>query len=100
MQFGPAVEKLHHIFVSKWLLDELYALRFCSSYTEVTRFKQSSIITEDATLPGITRDQALSGMFSQHSPITTTSTFTPWIGKTFSMEWESWASQLTITACL
>ena len=41
--FGFAVE-LHHVFGSSWLLDELYQPGFCSSYTEVTRFKESVMV--------------------------------------------------------
>ena len=62
MRFGLAVE-LDHVLGSKWLLDELYKLVFCCSYTEVTRFRQYAIITEDATQAGIT---LAPGTFSQH----------------------------------
>ena len=41
--FGLAFE-LDHVFGSRWLLDELYQPGFCSSYTEVTRFKQSVVV--------------------------------------------------------
>ena len=41
--FGFAVE-LDHVFGSSWLLDELYQTGFCSSYTEVTRFKESVMV--------------------------------------------------------
>ena len=41
--FGFAVE-LDHVFGSSWLLDELYQPGFCSSYTEVTRFKESVMV--------------------------------------------------------
>ena len=34
--FGLAVQ-LDNVFGSRWLLDELYQLGFCSSFTEVTR---------------------------------------------------------------
>ena len=50
--FGLAVE-LGHVFGSRWLLDELNQLGFCSIYTEVTRFKQSVMGMEDATHTGI-----------------------------------------------
>ena len=50
--FGLAVQ-LDNVFGSRWLLDELYQLGFCSSFTEVTRFKQSVIVMEDATHTGI-----------------------------------------------
>ena len=39
---GLAVE-LDHVFGSKWLIEELPHLGFCSSYREVSKFKQSSI---------------------------------------------------------
>ena len=41
--FGFSVE-LDHVFGSSWLLDELYQPGFCSSYTEVTRFKESVMV--------------------------------------------------------
>jgi len=44
--FGLAVE-LDHVFGSKWLMEELSYLLFCSSYREVSKFKQSSLATED-----------------------------------------------------
>ena len=50
--FDLAVQ-LDDVFGSGWLLDELYQLGFCSSFTEVTRFKQSVIVMEDATHTGI-----------------------------------------------
>ena len=52
MSFGLAVE-LDHVFGSRWLLDELYQLGFCSSYIGVTRFKQSVMVMEDATHTGV-----------------------------------------------
>ena len=60
--FGLAVE-LDHVFGSRWLLDELYQLGFCSSYTEVTRFKQSVMVMEDATHTGVVLPP---GTFSQN----------------------------------
>ena len=60
--FGLAVE-LDHVFGSKWLLDELYQLGFCSTYTEVSRFKQSAMVTEDATQNELSFQP---GTFSQH----------------------------------
>ena len=41
--------ELDHVFVSKWLIEELFRLGFNISYQEVTRFKQSSMETEDAS---------------------------------------------------
>ena len=60
--FGLAVE-LDHVFGSKWLLDELYQLGFSSTYTEVNRFKQSAMASEDATQASVTLPP---GTFSQH----------------------------------
>ena len=60
--FGLAVE-LDHVFGSKWLLDELYQLGFSSTYTEVNRFKQSAMASEDATQARVTLPP---GTFSQH----------------------------------
>ena len=60
--FSLAVQ-LDHVFGSRWLLDELYQLGFCSSYTEVTRFKQSVMVMEDATHTGVVLPP---GTFSQN----------------------------------
>ena len=61
--FDLAVQ-LDHVFGSRWLLDELYQLGFCSSYTEVTRFKQSVMVMEDATHTGVALPP---GTFSQNT---------------------------------
>jgi len=37
---------LHHVFGSKWLINELFKLGFSVSYDEVTRYKQSVIQSE------------------------------------------------------
>ena len=50
--FGLAVQ-LDHVFGSRWLLDELHQLGFCSSFTAVTRFKQSVMVMEDANHTGV-----------------------------------------------
>ena len=89
--FGLAFE-LDHVFGSKWLLDKLYQLGFCSSYTEVTRFKQSVMVMEDATHTGVVLPP---GTFSQN--IAYNVTFVHWMGKTLSMGWGSFKSQLIIT---
>ncbi|KAG1670841.1 hypothetical protein GQR58_016642 [Nymphon striatum] len=60
--FGLAVE-LDHVFGSKWLIDELSHLGFCSSYREVSRFKQSSMATEDASEVAVTLPP---GSFAQY----------------------------------
>ena len=41
-----AVE-LDHMFGSEWLNTQLYKLGFAESYSEVTRFKQAVVMTED-----------------------------------------------------
>ena len=60
--FGLAVE-LDHVFGSKWLIEELYHLGFCSSYGEVTRFKRSAMVTQDASEAAVTLPP---GTFSQY----------------------------------
>ncbi|KAG1686127.1 hypothetical protein GQR58_008869 [Nymphon striatum] len=62
ISFGLAVE-LDHVFGSKWLIDELSHLGFCSSYREVSRFKQSSMATEDASEVAVTLPP---GSFAQY----------------------------------
>ena len=51
--FGLGVE-MDHVFGSKWLIDELYRLGFSVSSTEVTRYKQSVIQSQDINsfIPG------------------------------------------------
>ncbi|KAG1647735.1 hypothetical protein GQR58_030367 [Nymphon striatum] len=46
-----------------WLIDELSHLGFCSSYREVSRFKQSSMATEDASEVAVTLPP---GSFAQY----------------------------------
>ena len=60
--FDLAVQ-LDHVFGSRWLLDALYQLGFCSSFTKVTGFKQPVIVMEDATHTGIVLPL---GIFSQN----------------------------------
>ena len=38
---------MDHVFGSRWLIDELYQLRFSISYDEVNLFKQSILQDED-----------------------------------------------------
>ena len=44
--FGLGVE-LDHVFGSRWLIDELYKLGFSVSYSEVSRYKQSVLKTQN-----------------------------------------------------
>jgi len=41
LQLGLGVQ-LHHHFASKFIIDTLFNLGFCSSYNEVTRFERSA----------------------------------------------------------
>ena len=45
LQLGLAVQ-LHHNFGSRFLLDELNHLGFCSSYSEVQKFESSAAISQ------------------------------------------------------
>lgn len=44
LQIGLSVQ-LHHNFRSKYLIDVLHHLGYCSSYAEVTRFKRNAALT-------------------------------------------------------
>ena len=44
--FGLAVE-LDHLYGSRWLIDELYRLGFSISQSEVTRFKQAVMSSQN-----------------------------------------------------
>lgn len=50
LQIGLAVQ-LHNQFASKYLIDVLYNLGFCSSYTEVSKFESSAAVSENSLLP-------------------------------------------------
>ena len=60
--FGIGVE-VDHIFGSRWLIDELFKIGFSVSYSEVNRFKQSIVQTEDSNYP---KGLAYPGMFTQY----------------------------------
>ena len=89
--FGLAVELDHG---SRWLLDELYQLGFCSSYTEVTRFKQSVMVMEDATHTDVVLPP---GTFSQNIADNVDHNLCTLDQKTLSMGWGSFKSHLIIT---
>ena len=48
--FGMGIE-VDHVFGSRWLVDELFKLGFSISYSEVNRFKQSVVQSEDLMHP-------------------------------------------------
>ena len=91
--FGLAVE-LNHVFESRWLLDELYQLGFCRSYTKVTIFKQSVMVMEDSTHTGIVLPQ---GTFSQNIADDVDHRLYTLDGKNTFHGWGSFKSQLIIT---
>ena len=41
LQLGLAVQ-IHHLYRSKFLVDTLHAMGFCSSYAEVLRFEKNA----------------------------------------------------------
>ena len=53
LQIGLAVE-LHHHFGSKFLIDTLNSLGFCSSYSEVKKFEVSAAVSQGTDIPGLT----------------------------------------------
>lgn len=53
LQVGLAIQ-LHHQFASKFLIDTLNALGFCSSYTEAQRFESSAAVSTGTDIPQFT----------------------------------------------
>ena len=86
--FGLAVE-LDHVFGSRWLLDKLYQLGFYSSNTEVTRFKLSVMVIEDATHTGVVLPP---GTFSQNIADNVDHNLCTLDQKTLCMGWGSFKS--------
>jgi len=56
LQLGLAVQ-LHLDYGSRFLIDTLSELGFCSSYSEVQRFQQSASVSQRLDIPGFTPDQ-------------------------------------------
>ena len=54
--------KLHHLFASKFLINQLSKLGFSVSYDEIIRFKQSSVLS---TAPGDVTCYPFRGAFTQ-----------------------------------
>eukprot|EP00794_Sanderia_malayensis_P017156 gene17156-18878_t len=59
LQMGLAVQ-LHHSFASRFLIDTLHRLGFCSSYREVFLFKQNAAVDQGTGIP------EYSGQFVQY----------------------------------
>lgn len=51
LQIGLAVQ-MHHHFRSRFLIDNLFALGFCSSFSEVQRFEENAAATAAPDVPG------------------------------------------------
>ena len=51
LQLGLAIQ-VHHHFRSRFLVDTLYKLTFCSSYSEVTRFESNAACTRSDNMIG------------------------------------------------
>ena len=58
LQLGLAVQ-LHHHYGSRYLIDTLHALGFCSSYSEVTTFERSAALSSDDFLEGVTSEHTV-----------------------------------------
>ncbi|CAG2250738.1 unnamed protein product [Mytilus edulis] len=50
LQVGLGIQ-LHHHFASKYLIDVLHTLGFCSSYGEILNFESSAAVSQDTYLP-------------------------------------------------
>jgi len=55
LQVGLGVQ-MHHQFASQFLIDVLFQLGFCVSYTEVKKFEMSAAMTQGTDIPGITQE--------------------------------------------
>ena len=51
--------QLHHHFASKFLIDTLHNLGFCSLYSEILRFESSAAASQGIDIPGIEKGQVL-----------------------------------------
>lgn len=51
LQIGLAIQ-MHHTFGSRSLIDTLYNMGFCSSYSEVQRFEKCAAFAQGISLPG------------------------------------------------
>ncbi|CAC5391483.1 unnamed protein product [Mytilus coruscus] len=61
LQVGLGIQ-LHHHFSSKYLIDVLHTLGFCSSYGEILKFKSSAAVSQETYLPNDVDDHTI--MFS------------------------------------
>lgn len=61
LQLGLAVQ-MHHHFASKFLIDSLNSLGFCSSYSTVQNYERAAAVTCGTDIPGW-----VPGMFMQHA---------------------------------
>ncbi|KAK7111484.1 hypothetical protein V1264_011106 [Littorina saxatilis] len=58
LQVGLAVE-LHHLFGSKFIVEHVNKLGFCSSYAEVRRFEQCAAVSQGVDLYGTVPDSRI-----------------------------------------
>ncbi|CAC5413385.1 unnamed protein product [Mytilus coruscus] len=61
LQVGLGIQ-LHHHFASKYLIDVLHTLGFCSSYGEILKFESSAAVSQETYLPNDVDDHTI--MFS------------------------------------
>jgi len=59
LQLGLGVQMYHH-FASRFLIDSLHRLGFCSSYYEIKKFQRGAAVTQGTQIPGY-----ISGNFGQ-----------------------------------
>ncbi|XP_028513605.1 uncharacterized protein LOC114574641 [Exaiptasia diaphana] len=55
LQIGLAVQ-LHHNYASRFLIDTLHSLGFCSSYNEVQTFSQNASVDQATDIPSFSRE--------------------------------------------
>lgn len=55
LQIGLAVQ-LHHNFASRFLIDSLHSLGFCSSYHEVQKFSQNAAVDQATNIPSFSEE--------------------------------------------
>ncbi|KXJ06661.1 hypothetical protein AC249_AIPGENE6377 [Exaiptasia diaphana] len=53
LQLGLGVQ-MHHHFASRFLIDTLYSMGFCSSYSTIQKFERSAAVAQGTDIPGYT----------------------------------------------
>ena len=82
LQIGLGVQ-LHHHFASKLLIDTLYSMGFCLSYSEIQKYESSAAVAQKSDISEFHPHQ-----FIQYAADNVTTIFEHWMATTLSMVWE------------